>query len=187
MGFPMLVRCHLYIESALCKFAVRPQWYQDNIKSSKTNPEERICVKRPGNHIEEFGGNSYLYYGLGQCMKKFQHIYYKPIYHYCTVISTGVLRSPVHPHRKTTGTMINSSPPSAAYMRQWIGSAFVQIIACNLFSAKSLSKPVLGDLSIGPLGTNFSEILIKMQNLNSRKCVKIPSAKWPPFCPVEMD
>ena len=27
---------------------------------------------------------------------------------------------------------MNSSPPSAAYMRQWIGSALVQIMACRL-------------------------------------------------------
>ena len=33
---------------------------------------------------------------------------------------------------------------SAAYMRQWIGSVLVQIMACRLFGAKALSKPVLG-------------------------------------------
>ena len=38
----------------------------------------------------------------------------------------------------------NSSPPSATYMRQWIGSALVQIMACRLFGAKSLSKQMLG-------------------------------------------
>ena len=38
----------------------------------------------------------------------------------------------------------NSSPTSAAYMRQWIGTALVQIMACHLFSAKPLSKSMLG-------------------------------------------
>ena len=38
----------------------------------------------------------------------------------------------------------NSSPPNATYMRQWIGSAFFQIMACCLFSAKPLSKPMQG-------------------------------------------
>ena len=33
---------------------------------------------------------------------------------------------------------LNSSPPSAAYMRQWMGSALVQIMACRLFGAKPL-------------------------------------------------
>ena len=34
----------------------------------------------------------------------------------------------------------NSSPPSATYMRQWLGSELVQIMACRLFGAKPLSK-----------------------------------------------
>ena len=38
---------------------------------------------------------------------------------------------------------LNSSPPSAAYMCQWIGSALVQIMAWSLFGAKPLSKPML--------------------------------------------
>ena len=37
---------------------------------------------------------------------------------------------------------VNSSPPCAAYMRQWVGSALVQIMACHLFGAKPLSKPM---------------------------------------------
>ena len=41
-------------------------------------------------------------------------------------------------------TCINLSPPSAAYVCQWIGSALVQIMACRLFGAKPLSKPMLG-------------------------------------------
>ena len=40
--------------------------------------------------------------------------------------------------------LINSSPPSATYMRQWIWSALVQIMACPLFCAKPLSEPMLG-------------------------------------------
>ena len=39
---------------------------------------------------------------------------------------------------------VNTSPPSAAYMRQWNGSALVQIMACLLFNPKPLSKPTLG-------------------------------------------
>ena len=38
---------------------------------------------------------------------------------------------------------INSSPPSAAYMCQWIGSVLVQRMACHLFGTKPLSKPTL--------------------------------------------
>ena len=41
---------------------------------------------------------------------------------------------------------INSSPPNVAYMGQWIGSVLVQIMACHLFGAKPLSKPMLDQL-----------------------------------------
>ena len=47
-------------------------------------------------------------------------------------------------------TGINSSPPSAAYMRQWIRSTLVQIMACRLFGAKPLSEPVLGYCQLEP-------------------------------------
>ena len=40
---------------------------------------------------------------------------------------------------------INSSPPSAAYMRQWMGLVLVKIMACRLPGAKPLSKPMLGN------------------------------------------
>ena len=76
----------------------------------------------------------------------------------------------------------NSSPPSAAYMHQWIGSALVQIMACRLFGAKSLSKPMLDYCWLDPsnkLQWNF--------NRNSYICIqenplKMSSGKWRPFC-----
>ena len=39
---------------------------------------------------------------------------------------------------------VSSSAPGAAYIRLWIGSALLQIMACRLFSAMPLSKPMLG-------------------------------------------
>ena len=47
-------------------------------------------------------------------------------------------------------SQIKSSPPSAAYMHQWIGSALVQIMACHLFGAEPLSKPILGYFQLNP-------------------------------------
>ena len=42
-----------------------------------------------------------------------------------------------------------------------------------------------GLLSTGPLGTNFIEFLIKIQNFSLTKMhLKILSVKWWPFCPV---
>ena len=43
---------------------------------------------------------------------------------------------------------VNSSPPSAAYMRQWMRSALVQIMTCRLFGAKPLSKPMQGSCQL---------------------------------------
>ena len=40
-----------------------------------------------------------------------------------------------------------------------------------------------GILLIGPLGTNFSEILIEILTFSFKKmCLKVSSAKWRPFC-----
>ena len=38
---------------------------------------------------------------------------------------------------------LNWSPPSAASMRQWTGSALVQVMACRLFGAKPFPEPML--------------------------------------------
>ena len=46
--------------------------------------------------------------------------------------------------------LINTSPPSAAYMRQWTGSALVQVMACRLLGAKPLPKPMLIYCQLGP-------------------------------------
>ena len=51
---------------------------------------------------------------------------------------------------KLKNWFISSSPPSAAYTRQWIGSALVQIMAGCLFGAKPLSKPMLDCHQLGP-------------------------------------
>ena len=85
---------------------------------------------------------------------------------------------------KFMSSRVNSSFPSAAYMRQWTGSALVQIMACRLFGNNSLSKPMLGCCQLEPLGTNFNEIWIKIHNVSFRKMhLKMKSAKWRPFCP----
>ena len=43
----------------------------------------------------------------------------------------------------STPLCVNSPPPSAAYTHQWTGSALVQVMACRLFGAKPLPKPML--------------------------------------------
>ena len=46
--------------------------------------------------------------------------------------------------------LLNSSLSSAAYISQWIGSTLVQIMACRIFGAKPLSKPMLGYHQLDP-------------------------------------
>ena len=65
----------------------------------------------------------------------------------------------------------NSSPPSATYMRQWIGLALVQIMACRLFCTKPLSKPVLGYCQLDPLGHISVKFQSKYKYFHSRKCI----------------
>ena len=75
-------------------------------------------------------------------------------------------------------------PPSAAYMRQQIGPALVRIMGCRLCSDKSLSQPVLGSCQLDSLGTNFSDILSKVQNfLFTKMHLTILFSEWRPFCP----
>ena len=57
----------------------------------------------------------------------------------------------------------NYSPSFVAYMRQWFGSALVQKMACP-FRRQAIIWTNAGLLSIGPLGTYFSELLIKIPN-----------------------
>ena len=45
---------------------------------------------------------------------------------------------------------LNSSLPSTTYMRQWIVSALVQIMACRLLGTKPLSKTILGHCQLDP-------------------------------------
>ena len=66
---------------------------------------------------------------------------------------------------------VNSSPPSAAYVYQWIGSALVQIMACRLFDAKPLSKPVLVYCQLDRYVQTSVKIPSKFKHFLSRKCV----------------
>ena len=57
--------------------------------------------------------------------------------------------SPMHAYGVTRHLYVNSTP-SAAYMRQWVRSAFVQIRVWRLFGAKPLSQPKLGYCQLDP-------------------------------------
>ena len=78
---------------------------------------------------------------------------------------------------------VNSSPPSAAYMS--VNS--VSIGTNNGLSPIRHQAIILtnaGLLSIGLLGTNYSESLIKIQTFSFTKMhLKLSSVNWQQFCP----
>ena len=79
--------------------------------------------------------------------------------------------------------MFNSSPPKCSI---YATVSWVSIGSDNGFSPvrrQAIIWTNAGLLSIGPLGTNFSEILIKIQNFPITKMhLEISSAKRRPFC-----
>ena len=78
---------------------------------------------------------------------------------------------------------VNSSLPSAAYMLQWIRTALVPIMAVA-YSAPSHYLNQCWVIVRWTLGTNFNEILIKIQNFSFTKMhLKMSSAKRWPLCP----
>ena len=80
-------------------------------------------------------------------------------------------------------TKFNSSPPTAAYMLQWMGPALVQIMVCRLFGAKPLSKPKLGYCQLNPKEATT----VKFQNTKLFIHENALSAKWQPYCPGRWD
>ena len=69
--------------------------------------------------------------------------------------------------------VLQSSLPNAAYMRQWIGSALGQKMACRLFDAKPLSIPMLGYCQLDHWEQTSLKLLSKYKDFHSRKCIWI--------------
>ena len=82
--------------------------------------------------------------------------------------------------------LIKSSPPNAAYMRQWIGTALVQIMGCRQFGTNPLSKPMLVYCQLD----SWDQISVKLESefshFHSQKCIwkKFRLPKW--VVPVPM-
>ena len=72
----------------------------------------------------------------------------------------------------------NSTVLSAAYMRKWIESAFVEIMACHLFGAKPLSKVILAmAITGGPHGVDRCSYCNKVGGYRSLYLILI-SCYW---------
>ena len=79
---------------------------------------------------------------------------------------------------------INSSPPSAAYVHHWIGSALLQLMACRLFGAKPLPEPILAYFELDSWEQISVKVELKFCHFHSRKCIwKCRLPKCRPFCP----
>ena len=67
--------------------------------------------------------------------------------------------------------LVNSSPPSAAYMHQWIRPALVHIMARCPLNAMPLSKPMLGYCKLKLLEQTSVKVKLKYTTFHSRKCI----------------
>ena len=76
--------------------------------------------------------------------------------------------------------MLNSYPPSAAYMHQWTGSALVQVMACRLFGAKPLPEPMLTYCQLEFWSLNWNSVIFIQENAFKNV---VWQAEWRPFCP----
>ena len=94
--------------------------------------------------------------------------------------------SPVRPCLFEGPWCVDSTPSSAAYIHQWIGSAVVQIIACHLFGAKPSSKPMLGYYQLEPKEQTSVKFKHNANFSFKRMHLKISPAEWRPCCPGEM-
>ena len=80
--------------------------------------------------------------------------------------------------------LLNSSPPTAAYMRRETGTAMVQVMACRLFGAKPLPAQMLAKSQLDC----WVQISVKFESefyrFHSRNCIwKCHLSQWRPFCP----
>ena len=86
--------------------------------------------------------------------------------------------------KSSWGQWVNSSPPSATYMRQWTGSAFVRVMSCHLFGAKALPEPMLAYCQLDSWEQISVKFELEFYHFHSRKYVWICCLpKWRPFCP----
>ena len=82
--------------------------------------------------------------------------------------------------KHSSWAILNSSPPSDAYMHRWTGSALVQIMACHLLGTKPLSEPILDYYQLLPKEHTAVKFQSKYKTFYSRKCIW---KYWRPFCP----
>ena len=87
--------------------------------------------------------------------------------------------------QRMEASMFNSSPQCCIYASvNWVGIGS----GCGLSPVRrhAITRANANLLSIGPSGTNLSEIWIAIQTVSFKKtCLKMSSGKWRPFCSGE--
>ena len=81
-----------------------------------------------------------------------------------------------------TARLLIPPPPGAAYMRQWTGTALVQVMACRLFGVKPLPEPMLVYCQLDSWEQTWVRCESKYKTFHSWKCI----SKWRPFVQEEM-
>ena len=76
--------------------------------------------------------------------------------------------------------VLHSLRPSDAYMHHQPRPSLVQIMACRLFGAKTLSQPMLYYCQLDPYEQTSVKLYSKFKHFHSRKCI----GKCRPFCLV---
>ena len=78
--------------------------------------------------------------------------------------------------------VFNLSHPIAAYMRPWIGSALVQVIACRLFGAKPLPGVMLAYCQLDSWEHISMKFELEFYNFHSKEFTgKCHQPIWRPF------
>ena len=125
-------------------------------------------------------------------MKKRSEIHQEKWKQQCVVVrsTNSTLRNWWFQFYQRISTMVSSvviqwnAPlmPNDAYIRQYSWPSLVQIMAWRLAGAKAIIRTNAGMLIIGPLKTNFSEILIEIYTFSFQKMhLKMSSGIWRPF------
>ena len=130
-------------------------------RSALMNSQEWLQQKSPALHTENW------------TMMIANELINDPVIYNCmdTVMKHHIIVNILHQQIDKKASSMNSSPPSATYMCQWIGSALVQIMTCCLFHTKPLSKPMLGCCQLDHWDQTSENSESKYKTFHSSKCI----------------
>ena len=198
MGFPILVRWHLYIETAprylCCKYEKITFWYVCITESPMKHAGVDIC-----NTVE-------LHWSLHYSpVRMLIHCWPNPYFSQCPSISVCLIghhcKSNPFNGWSTLGKLVRKAVAWMADMdgllmepciTHWGRVTHICVSKLTIIGSENVLSPDRrqgiiwindGLLLIGPWGTNFSEILIEILTFSFKKMrLKVSSAKRRPFC-----